>query len=135
MAWDVFADWSLWPRFSDWYGTLRWTQGEPWKKGSRLRIEILKPIHTHVDHVILVCDPGKRVAWIDHALGTTMEQWVFFEPLSNGGTRIHTWAEFTGILTIVAGRPIRRVLQEFTYTWYNNYCAECNRRATNGACA
>src|SRR3974390_3290714 len=42
MAWDVFADWTLWPRFSDWYGSLRWTQGEPWKKGSRLRIEILR---------------------------------------------------------------------------------------------
>jgi len=133
VAWEVFADWTRWPQFSDAYGSIRWVQGEPWKKGSRLYIEILRPVHTRVDHVILVCEPTKRVAWIDHALGTTLEQWVYFEPLAAGGTRVHTWAEFTGIATIIAGRPLKRVLQEFTETWYDNYAAECDRWVVKAA--
>jgi hypothetical protein len=134
LAWDIFADWAHWPQFaSGTYGEVRWTSGEPWQAGSRMRIEILRPVHTHVDHVILVCVPMKRVAWIDHALGTTLEQWVYFEQLAAGGTRVHTWAEFTGIATVIAGRPLKRVIQDFIQTWYENYAAECDRRAAHGA--
>jgi hypothetical protein len=128
-AWEVFANWSLWPRFSDQYGELRWVTGEPWQKGSRLRIEILHPVHLHVEHVITVCVPAKRVAWIDHALGTTLEQWVYFEPLPLGGTRVHTWAEFTGIARLVAGQPVKNLLRQFTEHWYESYREECDRRA------
>ena len=133
VAWEVFADWRLWPQFSDIYGSIQWVAGEPWKKGSRLQIEVVRPVHAHVDHVILVCEPSKRVAWIDHALGTTLEQWVYFEPMAAGGTRVHTWAEFTGIATVIAGRPLKRLLQDFNQTWYRNYAAECDRRAVLAA--
>ena len=129
LAWQVYSDWTLWPKFSHQYGEVIWTSGQPWEKGSRLRIEILRPVHIHVDHVITVCVPTKRVGWIDHALGTTLEQWVYFEPLSNGGTRVHTWAEFTGIAQIIAGRPIKRVILDFMVGWYENYRDECDRLA------
>jgi len=133
MAWDVFADWKNWRKFSDHYGELEWTQGEPWQKGSRLRIEMRHPVHFHVDHVVTVCVPGKRVAWIDHALGTTLEQWVYFEPLNAGGTRVRTWAEFTGIAHLVAGQPVRKLLSQFTQIWYERYSLECDRRAEQAA--
>ncbi len=132
LAWDVFADWKNWRKFSDHYGVLAWASGEPWQKGSRLRIEMLHPVHFHVDHVITVCVPAKRVAWIDHALGTTLEQWVYFEPLSIGGTRVRTWAEFTGIAHVVAGQPVRKLIFQFTQTWYERYAVECDRRAEEG---
>jgi hypothetical protein len=86
-----------------------------------------------VQRVILVCVPGKRLAWIDHTLGTTFEQWLYFEPMANGGTRVHTWAEFTGILSVVAGRPLKRVVLEFMETWMGNYRAECDRRVAKAA--
>jgi hypothetical protein len=133
LAWEVFADWGHWRAYSDWLGQMRWSSGDPWQAGSRMEIEIVRPIHAHVHRVILVCVPGKRVAWIDHALGTTFEEWMYFEPLSPSGTRIHTWAEFTGILSVVAGRPLKRVVQEFFQTWYDNYAAECTRRVTKSA--
>lgn len=133
LAWEVFADWTLWPQFSDQVGELHWEAGEPWQKGSRLRIEILHPVHIHVDHVITVCVPAKRLGWIDHAIGTTVEQWTYFEPLADGGTRVHTWAEFTGIARIIAGQPIKHVIQQFTEKWYDNYRLECDRRAAQTA--
>jgi hypothetical protein len=135
LAWRVFADWTRWHEYSDWLGEIKWTAGEPWQQGSRMEIAIVKPIHAHVHRAIQVCVPAKRIAWIDHMLGTTFEEWIYFEPLADRGTRVHTWSEFTGILTVVAGRPLKRVVQEFFQTWYDNYAAECDRRTGKSAAA
>lgn len=129
VAWKVFSDWKLWLQFSELYAEIRWTRGEPWQKGSRLSIRIAKPIGVTLDHVITVCVPGEKVAWIDHALGTTMEQWVFFEPDPEGGTCVRTWAEFTGLMPLIAGRRTKDVLLEFTRKWYDRYALECDRVA------
>jgi hypothetical protein len=135
LAWEVFADWTRWRAYCDWIGEIRWTSGEPWVQGSRMEIDMVRPIHAHVSRVLQVCVPAKRLAWIDHVLGTTFEQWIFFEPLADGGTRVHSWAEFTGILSVVAGRPLKRVVQEFFQTWYDNFAAECDRRAGEATAA
>lgn len=128
LAWQVFSDWTLWPQFSDYYENIRWTKGEPWHEGSRLSITSIRPIRVTLDHVIILCVPGEKVAWIDHAIGVTMEQWVFFERLP-GGTRVRTWAEFTGPTAVIAGRKIKDVLLEFTRGWYNHYAGYCDRIA------
>jgi hypothetical protein len=134
VAWQVFSDWKRWPQFSELYHDIRWTKGEPWQEGSRLSIKAAIPIGVTLDHVITLCIPARKVAWIDHALGTTMEQWVFFDSVP-GGTLVRTWAEFTGIIPLVAGRRMKEVLLEFTRTWYNRYAAECNRVAGVSATA
>lgn len=133
LAWEVFADWTHWRDYCDWIGDVRWTSGTPWQQGSRMSVEAVKPIHAHVSRVLQVSVPGKRLAWIDHMMGTTFEQWIYFEPLADLRTRVHCWAEFTGILTVVAGRPLKRVVQEFFQIWYDNYAAECDRRARASA--
>src|SRR5262249_50253887 len=107
LTWRVFSDWRRWRRFSDFYGDIRWLNGEPWTVGSRLRIELVRPVRTTVDHVITACSPGECVAWIDHFCGNTMEQWVFFKPREEGGTCVQTWAEATGSATAITGRPLR----------------------------
>ena len=128
-AWEVFSDWTLWPRFSDLYSDIRWTKGEPWQVGSRLSIKTGKPIRITLDHVITRCDPAEKVAWIDHALGTTMEQWVFFEVQRGRGTQVRTWAEVTGMIPLIAGRRMKEVLWDFTRSWYDRYAVECDRLA------
>jgi hypothetical protein len=129
VAWKVFSDWELWPKFSEHYSEIRWTKGEPWQPGSRLSITADKPLRVTLDHVITICVPGEKVAWIDHAVGTTMEQWVSFEGQPDGGTLVNTWAEFTGWAPLLAGRRIKDVLLEFTRTWYDRYAQECDRAA------
>jgi hypothetical protein len=128
-AWEVFSNWKLWPQFSELYSEIRWTTGEPWQEGSRLSIKAATPIGVTLDHVILLCVPGEKVAWIDHALGTTMEQWVFFKTGPDGGTQVRTWAEFTGMIPLIVGRRMKDVLLEFTRTWYDRYAVECDRVA------
>lgn len=129
VAWKVFCDWELWPEFSDIYGEIRWVKGEPWQPGSRLAITVLAPIRISFDHVITVCEVNKKVAWIDHALGTTMEQRVQFERREGGGTHVHTWAEFTGMMPMIAGRKMKEVLLEFTVGWYDRFAAKCDQAA------
>src|SRR5262245_19837128 len=119
LTWKIFSDWRRWPRFSDFYGDIRWLSGTPWTVGRRLRIELVRPVRTTVDHVITVCSPGECVAWIDHALGNTMEQWVVFEPREDGGTTVHTWADVAGWSMTIAGRPLRCVLKSFIELWYS----------------
>lgn len=126
-VWRAFSDYRNWPTFSDIYGNMLWVQGQPWQPGSRLRIEVVKPLQTTIDHVIISCTPREQVAWIDHALGTTMEQWVVFEPLADGGTRVRTWAEFTGTMDEITGRPLREWLREFIADWYGNFGEFCDQ--------
>jgi hypothetical protein len=61
--------------------------------GSRLEIEVLHRVHTTIDHVITSCVPARRLAWIDHAIGVAMAQWLTFGPHKFGGTRVRTWGD------------------------------------------
>jgi hypothetical protein len=129
VAWSVFTDHARWPTYSDIYGDIRWVEGGPWQVGSRMLIEVLRPVQVHVHHRITACIPPHRVGWIDHALGTTIEQWAYFEPLPDGGTQVRTWAEFTGMARVIGGRPLRQILLDFTASWYERFRADCDRVA------
>jgi hypothetical protein len=128
LAWEMFSNYSLWPRFSDIYGDIHWSKGKPWTAGSRLQIEIVRPRKATVDHVITICSPARQVAWIDHVLGNTMEQWVTFEAQPDGRTRIHTWADITSsapFVTVNFSDFVRRFIRQ----WYDSFCSACDQLA------
>ena len=125
MAWRIFSDISRWRRFSDAYRNIEW-RGEPWAPGSRLRIDIVKPVEATQDRVITMCTPPRGVAWINHVLGYSMEQWVLFDPV-DGGTRVSTWLEITG--SDFHGRDVRELVTRIMEDWFSNFCAECDQVA------
>jgi hypothetical protein len=127
LAWKLFSDFRFWPSFFDVYGDIRWSKGAPWTAGSRMQIQIVRPVKATVDHVITACAPGKHVAWIDHFLGITMEQWVTFDALSDGRTRVYTWLEATGSTRGLEGRDLRKFLRAFIHVWYSSFCEACDR--------
>lgn len=127
-AWKIFSDISLWPRFFNLYGNIRW-QGTPWTPGSRLRIEINQPIQAVVDRVITVCMPPQHIAWINHVRGYTMEQWISIDPYQGGGTRISTWIEVTGADVSLRQSSDLDTLQTIVGTWFTNFALECDRVA------
>jgi hypothetical protein len=94
-----------------------------------MKIEILQPVKATVDHVITICSPPEQVAWIDHALGNTMEQWVTFEAQSDGRTRVHTWAEITGFAPMFAASNYSDFVRAFMQQWYDSFCAACDQLA------
>ena len=129
MAWRIFSDTSRWRRFSDAYRKIEW-RGAPWAPGSRLQIDIVKPVVASQDRVITICTPPRCVAWINHVLGYTMEQWVLFDPAAGGGARVSTWLEITGADFDVP--DIERLVKRFMEDWFLNFCAECDRVAEGG---
>ena len=126
LAWFVFSDLHRWNNFANVYGELRWRDGNPWQPGSRLQIELLRPINVVIDHVITTCVPAKKVGWIDHGVGVAMAQWVTFEELPFEGTRIRTWGEVIHPGIPVAGRTVEELLASFTRTWYESFRLACN---------
>jgi hypothetical protein len=129
VAWEVYSNWRLWRKFANIYGQIEWTEGKPWQVGSRMEIELTRPVRTTVDHLIICCEPARELGWIDRALGITMDQWVEFDEYPTGGTRIHTWGELNPAGHKVAGRTAEELLNVFTETWYENYRVACDELA------
>lgn len=129
LAWKIFSDVGRWRGFSDAYRRIEW-RGEPWVPGSRLQIDIVKPVEATQDRVITMCTPPRGVAWINHVLGYSMEQWVLFDPAADGGTSVSTWLELIG--SDFRGRNVRETVTRILEDWFANFCAECDRVADGG---
>ena len=122
LVWQIFSNWWLWPKFSDIYGEIRWVECNAWEPGRRLRIEVVRPFRVSVEHVITVWFVSPKREW---AGSTTASA----PPSSNGCTSRRCppapgsgpGAEFTGIAIVVAGRPIRQLLLNFTHDWYDAF--------------
>jgi hypothetical protein len=128
IVWRLFTDWEFWNRISDRYRAIEWF-GAPWTPGSRLRVELFRPFKATVNRVITSCDTGQSLAWINHVMGYTMEQWVFFQPVTDGGARIFTWLEFTGPGQTIDGRSVQEIIQEYIEEWYEGFRLVCDRNA------
>jgi hypothetical protein len=135
LAWFVFSDTHRWNTFANVYGEVRWIEGIPWESGSRLKIELLRPVYAVIDHVITTCVPGKKVGWIDHALGVALAQWVTFEERPLIGTIVRTWGEVIHSGITIGGRTVEELLASFTRTWYESYRVACNQLVLPGGAA
>ena len=129
LAWEVFSDWHRWNSFADVYGERRWLEGKPWTIGSRMQIEVLRPVETMVDHLIISCEPAQEIGWIDRACGITLGQWVRFEQVGTEKTRIKTWGEIAPSGVHLAGRAVEQIVSTFIETWYENFRGECDQLA------
>ena len=98
-----------------------------------MKIDIVQPVATTIDHVITICTPPQQIAWIDHALGNTMEQWVTFEAQPDGRTRVHTWAEITGSNPLFAANKYSDFVRAFMREWYDSFCSACDQLAQGNA--
>jgi hypothetical protein len=128
LAWEVFSNWRRWHTFASIYGKMEWTQGQPWQVGSRLSVEVVQPFHVVIDHVITYCDPGRKVGWIDHALGIAIDQWVEFEPHNGSGTHVRVTGEMVGAqLQLSNGLDVDRFVRDFTRQWYDAYREVCDQ--------
>ena len=91
-------------------------------------IEILRPIHLVIDHVITHCDPAEKIGWIDHGLGISIDQWLTFEPKNGTGTRLRITGEILGPeLELIPGVALDVFVRDFTRKWFDAYREVCNQ--------
>lgn len=133
LTWEIYRNWTLWNTFANIYGELHWRDGKPWEVGSRLQIEILKPTHCVIDHVITENEAERRLAWVDTSLDVTIRQWVEFQELPTGETRVHTWGEIYPAQLKIGGHTVAHLLDTFTETWYENFRYFCDEFMQAGA--
>jgi hypothetical protein len=65
-------------RWCSYIRTVRWVHGRPWKVESRLQIEIDGPVRT-VDQALMHFEPNRRVDFISHFGGITLQTRVTFQ--------------------------------------------------------
>ena len=82
----------VWREFSninrlDGKGTYRhtaWVSGAPWQKGSRLRIEMVRPFPITVSALVSNCTPPHHAELLNHCIGLTTTQSVRFDATPTG---------------------------------------------------
>jgi hypothetical protein len=126
-VWETYLNLENWRDFANIYGNMKWTHGQPWAVGSRLEIEVLRPVEAIVEHSIIVCIPGRQVGWTESVGSFTLAQWVSFDDEANGSTRIQTAGEISPNDIIVDGKSADHFVKTFKETWYENFRRSCDK--------
>lgn len=109
------------------YAEAVWTEGEPWKVGSRIRYELLVPMKATISAVVAAISPPRSVNLIDHALGVTAQQHVTFGPDLKGGTRIRMTMELVGQSTELSESDLKHAATFITHDALDTIVEFCKK--------
>jgi hypothetical protein len=124
MVFAIYTDVERWCN-RNLFGEIRWVQGEPWKEGSRLRIETRSPIRTSIDQVVQHFTPNESVSYLSHVLGITCETRVFFTRVAEGKTAINVGMHLVGTVSRTLGFAIEPVIAKSTKGFFEELRKEC----------
>ncbi len=110
-------------RWCSYIRDIRWV-GPAWEEASRLQIEIDGPVRT-VDQVLMHFDPNRRVDFLSHFGGITLETRVIFQALSERETAIQVQLEFVGVFSRIAGFAIERAIEQSTRQFFEDLKKAC----------
>lgn len=106
--WRVIEDLSRWPRFDpEAIASARWTQGEPWKPGSRFELRLRKPTSIHLVPEVVQCEPPIILQIKAGGAGVKGEAVFVFRVLPNNQTEMRTVQEFSGAPLLFMGARIK----------------------------
>lgn len=105
----------------------RWVRGNPWEEESRLRVETNSPISVPVDQVVMHFDPCRRVEYICHFGGITLQSRQDFHAVTDSVAEIHNQSEFIGSFSRVAGFAIGATIEQRTGQFLEDLKRECER--------
>jgi hypothetical protein len=113
------------------YEEASWVEGEPWHVGSRLRYVIVKPVRAIASAVVTAISPPHAVSLLNHALGVTAEQHVYFGPDAKGGTRVRMTMDLIGKSTELSDAVLHEAVTFITHDALDSVVAICQRRAAS----
>ena len=111
------------------YAEASWIEGEPWQVGSRARYMVIKPVPSTIAAVVTVFNPPRHLSVINHGLGITVEQNVYFSTDSGGGTRVRMTMEFLGDSPVLTQREVLTALEFVTHDMLDNLVGFCRKLA------
>jgi len=108
---------------------IRWTRGEPWQVDSRMHIEPQNAFGVVVDQVVTHFEPNRRVDFISHFGGITMQSQVRFKPLADDATQLETDLEFVGNFSRIAGFAVGPAIEAGVRKFYMDFKRACETSA------
>jgi len=124
LAFALYTDIDRW-RNRHLFGDIQWAKGDPWKEGSRLRIETTVPLRTTVDQVVQRFAPNENVTYLSHVLGITCETRVTFIRVSDQQTAINVRMELVGRLSRSLGFAIEPLIERTTKRFFDEFRKDC----------
>ena len=123
---EVFATYTQ-PNIFAWSDLrrIRWTRGEPWQVDSRMRIEPENAFGVVVDQVVTHFEPNRRIDYISHFGGITMQSQVRFKALTEEMTELQSDSEFVGTFSRVAGFAVGPAIEAGVKTFYMDFKRAC----------
>jgi uncharacterized membrane protein len=121
----VYTQADTW-RWCSYLREVRWVRGNPWEEESRLQIKIDGPAAT-VDQVLIRFEPNRRVDFLSHFGGITLQTRVVFHALSDLQTEIQVHLEFGGVFSRIAGFAIDTAIQRSTRLFFEDLKRACEQ--------
>ncbi|HWR13315.1 MAG TPA: SRPBCC family protein [Terriglobales bacterium] len=128
-VWQVFSDMDRWSEWNPVVGKSHWLTGAPWKPGSTFFMEILQPKKIIFRPMIQEILIPIRVSWTGKAPGFAGTHGHEFILMPDGTTRVRTWEDVSGFLTLFIGKRMHRQMMDMYAAWINALCREGEKLA------
>ncbi len=108
-VWRVFEKIELWPRWDpSAIREVRWLSGEPWTKGAKFEIAMLKPMAFTLTPEVVEAEPPVYVHLLGKGSGVTGEQHYIFKWMpETKSTEVRTLQEFSGGPILFLGSSLK----------------------------
>jgi hypothetical protein len=115
------------------YDEALWTEGAPWQVGSRLRYVIVQPVRTTISAVVTSISPPRAMSLLNHGLGITAEEHVYFGPDLKGGTRVRLTMDFVGKSSELSESAVHEAVTFIIKDALDTMAVLCRRRASSAS--
>ena len=115
------------------YTEVSWIEGDPWQVGSRIRYVAIQPVRATVSAVVTSINPPHTISLLNHALGITMEQHVYFAADPKGGSQVRMTMEFLGESAELSQSEVHDAIVFVTHDTLDNLASVCRRRASSAS--
>ena len=127
--WKKFESLDQWAWWNKVIARARWTEGQPWQKGSQFELEFIRPKTLKLKSEVIESATPNRIGW-RHSGGLSGEQHFSFELQSDGDTTVlKTWQDLTGLRTLLFGNGARQEFVKMYEAWLEALKFEAERIA------
>jgi hypothetical protein len=111
--WRVFDQIELWPRWDpEAIREVHWVSGEPWSKGAKFSIQMLKPMAFTLTPEVMAVDAPVFLHLSGEGSGITGEQFYIFRWIPDSQTtEMRTLQEFSGMAIDMFGSSVKSALE------------------------
>ncbi|MFI5098845.1 MAG: SRPBCC family protein [Candidatus Acidiferrales bacterium] len=115
------------------YDEALWIEGAPWQVGSRLRYVVVQPVGATISAVVTSISPPRAISVLNHGLGVTVEEHVYFDPDLKGGTRVRMTMDFFGKSSELSESAVHDAATFIIKDALDTMAVLCRRRASSAS--